>query len=81
MIGSFVISPLQLPMFTPLEIMSRCSEAALNFRIIPAGIKAPTGISNGACRRYPFEKAYTKPQKQALNDPGLRDLIQASDIP
>jgi len=46
MIGAFVISPLRLLMFTPLEIMSRCSEAGLNFRIIPAGINAPLGFES-----------------------------------
>jgi hypothetical protein len=55
MIGSFVISPLRLLMFTPLEIMSRCSEAGLNFRIIPVGINAPleflTGFTEGILLR------------------------------
>ena len=34
-------------MFTPLEIMSRCSEAALNLRIIPVGINAPLKFLTG----------------------------------
>jgi len=43
-------------LFTPLEIMDRCSAAGLGFRIIPAGFnplrqrlrgECPAGISNG----------------------------------
>ena len=37
---SFGIGAL-VAMFTPLEIMPRCSAAGLDFRIIPAGFNAP----------------------------------------
>ena len=33
--------------FTPLEIMPRCSEAGLGFRIIPAGFNAPLEFLTG----------------------------------
>jgi hypothetical protein len=34
-------------LFTPLEIMLRCSAAGLNFRIIPAGFNAPLEFLTG----------------------------------
>jgi hypothetical protein len=38
-------------MFTPLEIMARCPEAGLNFRVIPVVVNAPleflTGFTEG----------------------------------
>jgi hypothetical protein len=33
--------------FTPLEIMPRCSAAGLDFRIIPAGFNAPLEFLTG----------------------------------
>ena len=35
------------PIFTPLEIMPRCSAAGLHFRIIPAGFNAPLEFLTG----------------------------------
>jgi hypothetical protein len=34
-------------LFTPLEIMPRCSAAGLDFRIIPAGFNAPLEFLTG----------------------------------
>jgi len=38
-------------LFTPLEIMPRCSAAGLDFRIIPAGFNAPLEFLTGFTKR------------------------------
>ena len=43
----FGFCPLWAGLFTPLEIMPRCSAAGLDFRIIPAGFYAPLEFLTG----------------------------------
>ena len=46
--------------FTPLEIMPRCSAAGLDFRIIPAGFNAPLQFLTGFINSYHNFSAYVK---------------------
>jgi len=40
------------PLFTPLEIMPRCSTAGLGFIIIPAGFNAPLEFLTGFTKSF-----------------------------
>jgi hypothetical protein len=46
------------PLFTPLEIMPRCSAAGLDFRIIQAGFSAPLGFES---QRLEFLTGFIQP--------------------
>ena len=68
-------------MFTPLEIMSRCSEAALNLRIIPAGINAPLEFLTGLTEAILLRRLIRSLEDRHSVIPGRLDPIEASDIP
>jgi hypothetical protein len=44
--------------FTPLEIMPRCSAVGLDFRIIPAGFNAPLEFLTGFIGMSPRAKIF-----------------------
>jgi len=48
---------IQDKLFTPLEIMPRCSAAGSDFRIIPAGFNAPLEFLTGFTYQKPRNKS------------------------
>jgi len=73
-----------LKQFTPLEIMPRCSEAGLDFRIIPAGFNASPEFLTGftpkeRMRVHLIFTAHSLPESIVGNDPYVEDMKESAN--